>query len=576
MKRLSLSLLIVLLVGLVQAQTYVHLILDASGSMWNKLDDGTYRITAAKAVLGNFIKGLPTGDLNVGLRVYGATMSAMDEGSCDDIELVVPMAGVDKPGLQTAVDNTKAKGATPIVKALEQAAADFPSDAAKKLIVLVTDGEESCGGDLNAIAEHLQAQGIELNIIGFALSQKAQESFAGIGKFVNAADAVSLASALETAVQEVVIEELPPAARQPVTLTVDPLVSPAGQYIDAAYDGADLKADDYLTIVPVGAADDTVTSFEYVDLETNTLTLATSFEPGDYEVRYISDDGVVLARAPVTLDKSDITMRPVGEIHAGSNFQVEWTGPNGEDDYITIVKPDAPEGTFDSYEYTEKGSPLTLIAPVEPGQYELRYTTDRAGDSGKIFVRVPVYVLEAIPIFLQTTPGPEIPAGGQFEVEWAGPANDSDFITITTPDAAEGFYTSYAYMRDGNNPITLNAPSEPGSYEVRYVNEREGKVLARVPVTLTAAQITLQAPSEVTVNSEFEVSWTGPDGKDDYITIVPAGSPEGTYTSYFYTKDANPGKLTAPETPGQYELRYSTDRSGDGGKIFYSVPITVK
>jgi len=46
-----------------QTQTYVELILDASGSMWNKLDDDRYRIVAAKDVLTQFIGGLPDTDL---------------------------------------------------------------------------------------------------------------------------------------------------------------------------------------------------------------------------------------------------------------------------------------------------------------------------------------------------------------------------------------------------------------------------------------------------------------------------------------------------------------------------------
>jgi Ca-activated chloride channel homolog len=572
MKRL-LGLLVVLWLSLGSAQTYVQLILDASGSMWNKLGDGTYRITAAKDVVGNFIKGLPTGDLNVGLRVYGATMNAMDEGSCDDIQLVVPMEGVDKPGLQTAVDNTTAKGATPIVKALEQAAADFPAEATKKLIVLVTDGEESCGGDLNAVAEKLKAQGIEidLKIIGFALSESAQESFAGIGEFVNAADAASLASALEGAVQEVVVEEPAPApvAREAVTLTV-PETAPAGQYVDVSYDGPDLQALDYLTLVPVGAEDRDLSNYIYVNLDTKTSRLTTSFEPGEYEVRYLDDAGTVLARAPITLEKSDITMRTLGEIHAGGDFEVEWTGPNGEGDYITIVKPDAPDGSYDSYVYTSYGSPLKLVAAVEPGQYELRYQTDRGGDRGKVFARVPVEVLEAVPVFLQTSP--EVPAGGEFEIEWAGPANDSDFITVVAPDAPEGAYADYAYTRDATNPVIISAPVEPGDYEVRYVNEREGKVLGRAAVKVIPINASVQAPSEAMAGSVVEVTASGSTSESDYVTIVKADASERAYADYFYTRDKTTGMLQTSFEPGSYEVRLVNENEG---KVLARAPLTL-
>lgn len=187
-------------------RTYVELILDASGSMWNELADGRFRIDAAKDVLGEFVDNLPDGDLNVGLRIYGSELDANEAGSCDDSKLFVPLAGIDKTALNSTVQNTNARGATPIAKSLLAAADDFPLDAEKRLIVLVTDGEESCGGDLQAVAADLGNRGfdIDIRIIGFDLTPEAAASFEGIGTFENAESAEALAEALDTAVEEVV------------------------------------------------------------------------------------------------------------------------------------------------------------------------------------------------------------------------------------------------------------------------------------------------------------------------------------------------------------------------------------
>ena len=572
MKRFTLSLSLMLVLSLATAQTYVQLILDASGSMWNKLDDGTYRITAAKDVLGNFIKGLPAGDLNVGLRVYGANIGAMDAGACDDIHLVVPMNGVDKPNLQTAVDNTKAKGATPIVKALELAAADFPAEATKKLIVLVTDGEESCGGDLAGVAEKLKAQGIEidLKIIGFALSARAQESFAGVGEFVNAADAASLASALEGAVEEVVVEPAPaPVERQSITLNV-PATAPAGQFVDVSYDGPDLNKGDYLTIVPKDMEDGRYLDYTYVDLENKKLTLTTPFEPGEYEVRYMNDStGGVLARAAIILEQADITMRPLEDIYAGAYFKVEWTGPNGEADYITVVEPTAEEGSYKEYKYTRDGNILEFTAPLTPGQYELRYQTDRTGDTGKAFARTTITVLEAIPVFMQAPA--EVSGGSNFAVEWAGPNNPSDYLTIVAKGADEGTYTNYVYTRDGN-PITLSAPLEAGDYEVRYMNDNEDKTIASIPVKVIATSASVQAPSEAMAGSAVEVNWSGSTSDSDYITIVEAGADEGAYADYIYTRDGNPLRIQTSFETGSYEVRLVNDNED---RVLARTPITL-
>lgn len=85
-------------------------------------------------------------------------------------------------------------------------------------------------------------------------------------------------------------------------------------------------------------------------------------------------------------------------------------------------------------------------------------------------------------------------------------------------------------------------------------------IFARRPIIVTPYEITLVAPDQVAAGADFEVKWTGPDGPSDYITIVPAGSPEGTYTDYAYTASGSPITLTAPTTAGAYEIWYASDR----------------
>ena len=41
----------------------------------------------------------------------------------------------------------RAKGTTPIAKSLEEAAADFPIDNSRNIVILITDGKEECGMD---------------------------------------------------------------------------------------------------------------------------------------------------------------------------------------------------------------------------------------------------------------------------------------------------------------------------------------------------------------------------------------------------------------------------------------------
>ncbi len=139
-----------------------------------------------------------------------------------------------------------------------------------------------------------------------------------------------------------------------------------------------------------------------------------------------------------------------------------------------------------------------------------------------------------------------------------------------------GSYTQYFYTRDGN-PGSLQTPLVPGDYELRYSTEgiSPNPTLFARPLTLTASSYKLEAPASGPHGGSVQIKWTGPNNPGDYVTIVPKGADVGTYTQYFYTKDGNPGSLSLPDQPGQYELRYSSEQASPNPTL-YSLPFTVK
>ena len=203
MRKVLLVILIVLFGSAIAQKPSVQLILDVSGSMWLNLESGDTKIDAAKTVLIDFIGGLPSDSLNMGLRLYGATVSGIDPQSCTDSQLIIPIDGLDKGGLINTVQSTDPKGGTPIVYALNEAIKDFDTvaDDAQKLIILVTDGAESCGEDLDAAVQAVKAAGIDLQVIGFGLAEKAANTFESTGAFANAMSALELAAVLEETAQ---------------------------------------------------------------------------------------------------------------------------------------------------------------------------------------------------------------------------------------------------------------------------------------------------------------------------------------------------------------------------------------
>ncbi len=651
MRHLLRLLILSCFLSLASAQTYVELILDASGSMWNKLSDGEYRIVAAKDVLSNFVSSLPADpNLNVGLRVYGSRIAALDTGACEDSDLFVPISGIARDNLLATVRDTQATGATPIAYSLQLAGQDFPAEG-KKVIILVTDGEESCGGDVRATIEALKAQGIEfeLKIIGFDLDDRAIKSFEGLGTFENAKSAQDLASALGRAVEvektanySVTVKvsrdgapatdgvkvafadavsgesysftgsepgtltaDLPAGAYtatledafsdKPLTfagLSVNPdsentfsfelanevevslIVSPTepvtGSKVTVSFEKAPGGQRDFITIVPVDAPDQLYLSYAYANVASGEVELQIPGEVTALEARYLLDlpEGgtrVIGRSEPFTPVQAAATLSVPEEVAAGTEFEISWTGPNNDRDYITVVPADAAEGTYQQYHYTKDGNPMSFTAPIEPGQYEVRYQSD--GTTGLIARQSFTVIGSEITLSVPT----EVEAGKAFEITWTGPDGDRDYITVVPADAADQSYKQYFYTRDGS-PMTFTAPIEPGQYELRYQSDRESGVFARKGFTVIGTEINLQAPESVMANSLFDVTWSGPDGDRDYITIVPADASEGVYKSYKYTRDGSPLTLQAGIEAGSYEIRYQSDRESG---VFARIPITV-
>jgi len=188
----------------------VELILDASGSMAQEVGGGETRMEAAKRVMNDVIDALPEREgVNVGFRVYGHLGNNTEAGkaeSCASSDLLVPIEGVNKDALRQQVDTFDPTGWTPIAESLTRAGADFEGRTGESItnaIVLVTDGEETCGGDPCAVAESLKngEAALTTHVVGFALTQEQADLVSciaerGGGLNLSAANAQELSTAL--------------------------------------------------------------------------------------------------------------------------------------------------------------------------------------------------------------------------------------------------------------------------------------------------------------------------------------------------------------------------------------------
>ncbi|MEJ8802219.1 vWA domain-containing protein [Pontibacter sp. H249] len=173
-----------------QPKTRILFLLDASGSMLAKWEDSD-RMTVAKNLLAQLVDSLEQyQNVEVALRVYGH-QSGRERNDCKDTKLEVPFSA-NKNGtvIRKKLEQVVPRGNTPITFSLEQTANDFPADKARNVIILITDGLESCGGDPCAVSLALQKNRIFLRpfVIGIGIAPEYEQQLSCIGQYFNAAD----------------------------------------------------------------------------------------------------------------------------------------------------------------------------------------------------------------------------------------------------------------------------------------------------------------------------------------------------------------------------------------------------
>jgi hypothetical protein len=197
------------------AQSNVALILDGSGSMGEALpgSDKT-KLAVAKEVMAELIPQIPA-ELASALWIYAHRYPPEPKAeSCKDIEQVFPLGPVDAGAYVDKIQAIKANGWTPIADSIIAAADTLPSGDFNSMI-LVSDGQETCGGDPCAVARALKESdtGLTVHVVGYAVDDETREELeciAGVsgGSYHDAADAEGLLQALEEALSAAVVETI--------------------------------------------------------------------------------------------------------------------------------------------------------------------------------------------------------------------------------------------------------------------------------------------------------------------------------------------------------------------------------
>jgi hypothetical protein len=189
------------------AENSIVLVLDASGSMKARLPDGLTRIDGAKRAVAELINKLPA-NARLAFRAYGH-QSPVQRKDCRDTELLVGFDAVGRNGAAVLerARAIQAQGYTPITHVLQLAAKDVAAESsAARVIVLVSDGKETCASDPCAAAKALADADAKLAVhtIGLGVDAAARFQLRCIasvarGVYVDAENTRQLADALDKA-----------------------------------------------------------------------------------------------------------------------------------------------------------------------------------------------------------------------------------------------------------------------------------------------------------------------------------------------------------------------------------------
>lgn len=327
------------------------LVLDASGSMWGRMD-GTEKIVVARNVLGGLIDNLPEGPGagSVALVAYGHRR----EGDCADIETLTRLSPLDRAGLKAAVNGLNPKGKTPLT-ASTQAAIDLVKASSRPAtVILVSDGVETCGGDPCATVKAARESGVDfvLHVVGFGIEEGDVAPLecaaqAGGGLYFPANDADALAAALDQA--------------------VEPPVEPDARLLVKAV-GSEGLVDALVTVTSGG--EDVAAGRTYSHDETNPRVFGLAAGTYDVQVTAVRIPGAAPARFKGIELKDGDEVERVADFSSGE-ISVK-VARNGElsDAAVTVRRAGTTEQVTAGRTYTS-GSSNPKILSVTAGTYDV-------------------------------------------------------------------------------------------------------------------------------------------------------------------------------------------------------------
>jgi len=141
------------------------------------------------------------------------------------------------------------------------------------------------------------------------------------------------------------------------------------------------------------------------------------------------------------------------------------------------------------------------------------------------------------------------PAGSLLRVDFAGPHEEYDYVRILD---AHGEWLAETVV-DAGPFVDVRLPFRTGPHEVVYLFKAQ-EIIARRPLTLTDAPVSITAPDAAQVGSDVTITWVGPDAYLDNIQFYRQADDERF--DYGYVAGQAEMTFRMPDEPGVFEFRY--------------------
>ncbi len=445
------------------------IIFDASGSMWG-LINGTKKLDIAKNALKDTVKNL--NDSKIGLMAYGHRRN----GDCGDIEILTNPQKNNSENISKILDKISPKGRTPIGGAISEAAKFLNSKEIASNVILISDGDESCGVNLCEFAKELKSESknFKVSVIAFNIENSETTGLRCLanetgGEFIFTKDGNELNEALSKTTGSKK-KTFTPNSQQDVDSNAIVKLKLLGKTTienemtiswTAPNDSKDIFA-----IVPQNSFDFEDNLFVLDDLASRggISKIGIPTKKGSYDIVYWHDKKRVLARENFEIKKTiaDISAEDIVDI--GQTFSVTWIGPNNKNDVIAIVPSDstAYEDNLDIIPYLDKKTGIANItAPFEANDYDIIYLLNQK----HVLSRRPLKVNDVVIKFAKIEE--KIKTSDMINLSWTGPNREKDIVALM-PYRGKDLSKAISTINAKNGSGMLMAPPKYGYYELTY------------------------------------------------------------------------------------------------------------